>query len=190
MKLRESGMPDADYWESLFDIPTVIERFGFRGLSGDIAELGCGYGTFTLPVARAIDGRVQTFDIDPAMVALTTDRALEAGCENVHAATRDVLDEGFGLDPSSCAAVLLFNILHGERPVELLQESARVMRPGGFIAVIHWRTDIQTPRGPSTAIRPRPGQIEAWGEAAGLRSKAGAFGLPPWHYGIRLSRDI
>ena len=29
----------------------------------NVVELGCGYGTFTLPVARRISGVVETFDI-------------------------------------------------------------------------------------------------------------------------------
>ena len=40
----------------------------------DVAELGCGYGTFAVPVARAISGTVYTFDIDPVMVELVARR--------------------------------------------------------------------------------------------------------------------
>ncbi len=190
MKLRESGMPGAAYWESLFDVPLIIERFGFRDLQGDVAELGCGYGTFTLPVARAIGGSVHAFDIDEAMVESTRARAREARCSNIRVGARDVLKKGFDVATSSCEAVLLFNILHAEQPVELLREAARVLRPNGFVAVIHWRTDVATPRGPSAAIRPVPDQIDAWAAGAGgLRSPASWFDLPPWHYGGRFLRE-
>jgi SAM-dependent methyltransferase len=77
MKLRDSGMPDEAYWESLFDVPLVLARLGIDGSLDDVAELGCGYGTFSMPVARAIRGRLYTFDIDPAMVARTRERADE-----------------------------------------------------------------------------------------------------------------
>lgn len=190
MKLRESGMPAEDYWETLLDADAILARFRFDAATGDVAELGCGYGTFTIPLARRIGGSVRAFDIDAGMVERTTERAARAALENVVATRRDVLTEGYGLNNGSCAAALLFNILHGESPVELLQETAKVVRPGGTIAVIHWRTDIPTPRGPSADIRPGPDQILMWAKAArGLRLADGPFGLPPYHYGLILARE-
>lgn len=74
MKIRDSGMPDETYWEALFDIPLILSRFDI-GCFRNIAELGCGYGTFTIPIATAIKGTVYTFDVDPAMIARTKERA-------------------------------------------------------------------------------------------------------------------
>lgn len=189
MKLRESGMPPPDYWETLLDVPRILDAFGFGPATGDVAELGCGYGTFTLPLARRIGGTVHTLDIDPAMVALTLARAAEAGLTNVQAETRDVLASGFGPPTGSCDAALLFNILHAEEPVALLRAARDVVRPGGLVAAIHWRTDIATPRGPSLDIRPQPEQITAWAIEAGLSSDGPSFDLPPWHFGLKLRRS-
>ncbi|MDD2765489.1 MAG: class I SAM-dependent methyltransferase [Opitutaceae bacterium] len=189
MKYRESGMPAQDYWETLFDVPLILDRFGFGAATADIAELGCGYGTFTVPLARRIRGTVHAFDIDPAMIAHTRRRAAEAGLANIRVSVRDVATEGYGLPDGACDACLLFNILHGEAPVAMLQTAARVVRSGGFVAVIHWRDDIATPRGPSAAIRPSPEQILAWVETTGgLAAAEPSFLLPPWHYGVKLRR--
>ena len=68
MKVPDSGMPEENYWESLFDIPLVLDRLGIDSAVRDVAELGCGYGTFTIPIARQILGTIFTFDIDPAML--------------------------------------------------------------------------------------------------------------------------
>lgn len=182
-------MPAQDYWETLFGVTTILDRFCFGPNTGDVAELGCGYGTFTLPLARRIAGRVIGIDLDPAMVATTQDRAQRAGLRNIHVTVRDVLRDGFGAEPESCDAVLLFNILHGEEPVAVLRAARDVVRPGGQVAMIHWRSDIATPRGPSAAIRPKPEQILEWAEAAGgLAATAPAFLLPPWHYGLHLKK--
>jgi SAM-dependent methyltransferase len=189
MKLRDSGMPDQTYWESLLDVPLILDRFGFGSACGDVAELGCGYGTFTVPIAKRIRGRVHAFDIDPQMIESTRDRATAAGCTNVRVVLRDVLETGFDIEASACDAVVLFNILHGERPVAILREAARILRPGGMVAVIHWRPDIDTPRGPSSDIRPSGTQVAAWAaETGNLRADNGAFDLPPWHYGLKLVR--
>jgi SAM-dependent methyltransferase len=189
MKLRESGMPEEEYWESLFDVELILDRMGIDATLHDVAELGCGYGTFTLPVARRIRGVIETFDIEPAMVDRTLQRAREGGLDNVRAEVRDVLAEGFPGEPQTRDACLLFNILHGEEPERLLALAAQVVHPDGHVLVIHWRYDPTTPRGPSMEIRPCPEQIIAWAQSTEmLRFVAPRLDLPPWHYGLRLVR--
>jgi SAM-dependent methyltransferase len=189
MKLRESGMPEEAYWETLFDVPLILDRLGIDERLKNVIEMGCGYGTFTIPVARRISDVLTTFDINPAMVERTRQRAAQAGVPNVLYVVEDVFANGFGGEPASKDACLLFNILHCEQPMRLLAEAARVVRPSGFVHVIHWRFDPATPRGPSMEIRPRPAQILNWaGEAGLLASPEGVLNLPPWHYGIRFQR--
>jgi SAM-dependent methyltransferase len=178
MRIRDSGMPAESFWESLFDVPLVMSRLGIDRFH-DVAELGCGYGTFSIPVARAIRGTLSTFDIEPAMVARTIERG--AGLRIV-AKVRDVMHEGFGVKAD---AVLLFNILHCEEPVRLLEHARAALNAGGEVLVIHWRHDLATPRGPSLDIRPRPEQIVAWASAAGLTTMGATIDLPPWHFGLR-----
>jgi SAM-dependent methyltransferase len=180
-------MPDEAAWEGLLDVQLVLDRLGVAGLS-DVAELGCGYGTFTLAVARRVTGTVHAFDVDAAMVARTRERAGAAGLANVVVERRDVLADGFGVPPRSQDGCLLFNILHHDDPVAMLAAAAEVLRPGGRLFVIHWRHDASTPRGPDLSIRPRPDDIIAWAAAAGLRCPGGeVHDLPPWHYGLVLA---
>jgi SAM-dependent methyltransferase len=186
MKLRESGMPEERYWESLLDAGLILDRLGMDGALHNVVELGCGYGTFTIPVARRISGEIDTFDIEPEMIERTRQRASVEGLDNVRCHHRDVFLEGFGLPDDSRDACLLFNILHGEEPLRLLGEAARVVHPLGFIYAIHWRYDSQTPRGPDMSIRPKPEQIRTWAEATDVLTPIGSvIDLPPWHYGWR-----
>lgn len=189
MKLRDSGMPDEAYWETLFDVTAVMDRLEIDHSTGDAVELGCGYGTFTLPIAGRIAGVLRTFDIDPEMIARTRQRAVSARISNIEAELRDVFSDGFGVPDASQDACLLFNILHCEEPQRLLHEAARVLRNGGRLLVIHWRPDPTTPRGPALDIRPTPEQIVDWVSATGLfEAPETAFDLPPWHYGLRFTR--
>jgi len=191
MKCRESGMPAQHYWETLLDVEGVLDAFGIGPSTGEVAELGCGYGTFTIPLARRTGATVHAFDIDHVMTETTRKRASESSLSNVRIDLRDVFATGFGLPNDSCGACLLFNILHGEAPVKMLHEALRVVRPGGTVAVIHWRSDIATPRGPSADIRPRPEQIQEWAaEAGNLSVTSTPFLLPPWHFGIRLIKRV
>lgn len=173
-------MPDERHWESLFDVPLILSRLDI-GRFHDVAELGCGYGTFTVPIAKAISGTVYTFDVEPEMIARTNERAagLRVVCDQ-----RDVMESGFGVQVD---AVLLFNILHCEQPLSLLRRAASALQPGGEVLVIHWRYG-ETPRGPNLDIRPRPEQIAEWAEHAGLKSVGHVIDLPPWHYGLRFAK--
>jgi SAM-dependent methyltransferase len=177
MKVRDSGMPDERYWESLFDVPLILDRLEIARFH-DVAEFGCGYGTFTIPVARAVSGKVYTFDVDRDMIARTKERA--AGLR-VECISRDVMENGFGVRAD---VVLLFNILHCENPKVLLRHVLNSLRPGGEVLVIHWRHG-ETPRGPSLDIRPKPEQIVQWASEVGLKPACDTIDLPPWHFGLR-----
>lgn len=167
----------------------MVSRLDCTGPCGDVAEFGCGYGTFTLPAARLVSGRVFAFDIEPELVAATARKAERAGLSNVVAAVRDFAAEGCGLPDGSVGCVMLFNILHIEDPVGLLREARRVLAPGGTAVVVHWRTDVDTPRGPPPSIRPRPEQCRAWGEEAGLAFvRYESLCCCSWHWGLVLRR--
>ena len=190
-KGRESDMPSLEVWEAFFDPDSVLQALGCGPLPGDVVDFGCGYGGFTIAAARQVSGTVYALDIDPAMVRATNARVAQAAVRNVVVQERDFVTEGCGRPDGSVSLVMLFNILHTEDPMALLHEAHRVLVPGGIAAVIHWRRDVQTPRGPPLEIRPDPAQCAAWGERAGLRC-LGMTHLPrsPWHWGMALQRPI
>lgn len=181
-------MPEKETWERFFQPDAVLRQLGLFQLGGDLIEFGCGYGTFTFAAASSNAGMVYTFDIEPEMVAHVRNLASDQGIGNVSAVTRDFIDNGTGMAAESVQGAMIFNILHVENPVQLLKEAMRVLKPGGIAGVIHWRRDMETPRGPSLAIRPSPGQCEAWAEEAGFRViRDVEFGkVAPWHYGLAL----
>jgi len=186
MKLRDSGMPDEVYWESLMRPVETIERLGLADVAGDVVEFGCGYGTFTLHLAAEVQGTVWTYDIEPEMVARVGERAAAAGVVNIVAERRDLFESGTGRPAGTAAVVTIFNLLHGEEPERLLAEARRVLAREGVLAVSHWVWDAATPRGPDLAIRPRPAALRAMCEAAGFTPESAVeIALPPYHYGWR-----
>ncbi|MDX1962006.1 MAG: class I SAM-dependent methyltransferase [Pirellulales bacterium] len=190
MKLRDSGMPDEAYWETLFDIPHTLDALGVCRALTDVVELGCGYGTFSIPVARRISGTLFTYDIDSRMIERTKARAANLEVSNIVIHERDVIERGFELPAQSVDAVLLFNILHCEHPELLLSQANQVLRPGGQLLVTHWLYNAQTPRGPALELRPRPLQIIQWANMKGVFNVVGAeIRLPPWHYGLKLLKS-
>jgi len=193
MKGRESGMPDEDYWNGFFDPAKVVDSLiPFADIGqGDVAEFGTGYGTFTLPVAGRVAGTVHGFDIEPDLVAFVQDKCKRLRVTNVHLAVRDFVLQGTGLPDESVAHVMIYNLLHIEDPVGLLQEAFRILAPGGSASVIHWRRDIATPRGPSMDIRPGPEDCTRWGRQAGFQQAetVDITAAAPYHYGMRLTKQ-
>ena len=187
MKARESGMPEETYWESFFDADAAIQiLFNVSGLAGNLVEFGCGYGTFAVPAARHMQGIVTALDIDPQMIDRVRQKIEAQGLSNVRAEVRNFVADGSGLADGTQDHTLIFNLLHLEQPVALLQEAHRVLRDEGMLFVMHWRSDIPTPRGPSLAIRPRPEQCQAWLAEAGFRSIVSVNLQPccPYHFGL------
>lgn len=169
MRARESGMPVAAQWARYFDPDAAIARmFDLAKVNGDLVDFGCGYGTFTIPAAARTHGTVTALDIDPAMVGLTQAHAEQAGLTNVRAVVRDFVSRGTGLSGASQAHAMIYNLLHIEAPVALLTEARRILRPDGAASIIHWRSDVPTPRGPPLEIRPSPEQCRAWLREAGF----------------------
>lgn len=187
MKIRDSGMPEQDYWDSFFDAKCIIHKlFGAQPSEGDVLEFGCGYGTFTLPASRYCGGTLTALDIEPDLVKALRARAAESGADNIAVVRRDFISDGAGVSAQSQSHVMIYNLLHLEDPLTLLKEAFRVLQPGGRLSVIHWRIDIPTPRGPALAIRPAPRQVRSWIEQAQFESvrDINLTDCCDYHYGI------
>ena len=181
-------MPEERHWESFFDAEEVLNLLGLTKEVHDAADIGCGYGTFSIPAAERIHGVVHAIEIEQELLNRAVTRARDMGLYNIRPHIRDIVEEGSGLPDASVDYVMLFNILHASEPVRLLRESGRILRPGGRVAVLHWRSDVLTPRGPNPAIRPRPEQIRPWALEAGLEAMDPVYNIGQFHFGMMLRR--
>ena len=184
MKTRESGMPPEEMWETFFSPAEALHMLGLRSKTADVADFGCGYGTFTIPAAQITSGQVHAFDIEADMLTATSERVRRFQLPNILLYHRDFAADGTGLGDASVDYVMLFNILHAEERAFLLREAFRILRAGGVLGIMHWNYDPETPRGPPMAIRPRPEQCAEWAESAGFVLDERLVNLPPYHYGI------
>lgn len=188
MKVRESGMPEREMWKEFFNPGKILATLGLNNQITDVAEFGCGYGTFTIPAAEIIKGSIYALDIEPGMINMTGQEAKRHGLTNVQTIQCDFIIEGSGLPDGSVDYVMLFNILHLENPASLLREANRILKKGGKLGIIHWNYDPTTPRGPSMDIRPKPGQCIQWAKEAGFYDPI-QYDLKPYHYGLVLKKE-
>jgi ubiquinone/menaquinone biosynthesis C-methylase UbiE len=180
-------MPTEDEWTQFFDPEQVLSLLGVNHSIVDVADFGCGYGTFTIPAAKIIGGKIFAFDIEPKMIEVVESKAKALSLNNVETILRDFLSDGSGLKGEWVDYVFLFNILHLEKPESLLKESYRILKAGGRVGIIHWNYDPKTPRGPPMNIRPRPEQCKRWAENVGFIFEK-RLDLKPYHYGLVLRK--
>lgn len=178
-------MPEEFLWSEFFDPVCILKTMGLNSKVEDIADFGCGYGTFAIPAAMLVSGKVYAIDVDHEMIDIVNNKVLNAGIDNVETRIRDLLDEGSGLENESVDCVLLFNLLHTKHARVLLDEAYRVLRPNGRLAIVNWNLDSTTPRGPPMGMRPSLKQCIEWCKNAGFKSNSKkVYDFKPYHYGL------
>jgi len=135
---------------------TSAKRFAYEGVGRDewqkpdeviralslkpgdrVADLGAGSGYFTFRLARAVGptGRVYAVDIDPDMIGLLTERAKKEDAPNVEVVAAKPDDPM--LAPGSVDLIFTSDAYHHiQNRVAYFSNAAKVLRPGGRIAVL------------------------------------------------------
>jgi SAM-dependent methyltransferase len=111
-----------------------------------ILELACGPGDTGLLAAELVQpgGRVLLTDVAQGMVEAAARRAEELGIRN--AETRVMSAESLDLDTASFDGVLCrFGYMLLADPAAALQETRRVLRPGGRVALAAWTAAAENP---------------------------------------------
>ncbi len=179
-------MPAEDLWASFFNIDLILSELQINSDVNDMVEVGCGYGTFTIPVAKKISGNLYAFDIEEEMLDIVTHKLNNEFVSNVILEHRDILSQTTGLADKSVDYVMLFNILHHESPNDFLNEAYRILKPEGKSGILHWRSDIETPKGPDLTIRPKPTQILQWIDKKKFSIYKNPVVINPYHFGMIL----
>lgn len=181
-------MPVEEMWASFFNIDLILSELQINSDINDLVEIGCGYGTFTIPAAKSISGKLYAFDIEEEMLDIVTQKLNNESVRNVILEHRDILIQTTGLADNSVDYVMLFNILHHEAPFDFITEAYRVLKPDGKVGIIHWRSDVDTPRGPHLTIRPKPDQILTFIDNQKFSLLKAPVVIEPYHFGLLLSK--
>jgi SAM-dependent methyltransferase len=129
----------------LFAGPTraLLLRAGLRA-GQRVLDLGCGVGDVTFAVAELVgpSGEVVGVDRAPRAVATARQRAAARGLGHVTfvESALDALDI-----PPVDAVVGRFVLMHQADPAQTLKRAARLLRPGGVVAIMESHLTVLTP---------------------------------------------
>jgi ubiquinone/menaquinone biosynthesis C-methylase UbiE len=128
-----------------------------------VADIGAGTGFFALPFARAVGpaGMVWAVDLQPAMLKILEEKLRQDGAPG-NIKLREGRAADTGLPDGSCDLAFLGNLWHElDEPGTVLAEMRRILRPGGRVAILDWRTDVAYPPGPPPEHRVAVSKTEA-----------------------------
>ena len=123
----------------------IAEKTGAK--PGDIVlEVGPGKGTYTIAVANQIlpDGQVFAIDIQQPVIERLEEKLKEEGIKNVSPKIDDAYNLSF--EDNSIDIILTIACLPEiPRPVDVLKEFKRVLKPGGTISICELFIDPDYP---------------------------------------------
>ncbi len=153
-----------------------------------VADLGCGPGFFTIPIAKRIQPKGIVYAVDSSDLMLDYLRS-HAQRSKVNAATIKITKADVSetrIPPLSADVVIFANILHDlDDKMKFLNEVLRISKSNSAIIDIDWHAK-ETPVGPPPEIRLAESKARAILEEAGLKLRK--FNAGPYHYGFVCKR--
>jgi ubiquinone/menaquinone biosynthesis C-methylase UbiE len=127
----------------------LLERIGIRR-GQTVLDFGCGYGIYTIPVAKIVgeQGKVYALDKDKEALDTLIKKARSVRLINIERMETSG-EPGIELADETVDVVLLFDVFHsfyfpqpGDRR-RLLDEIRRIMKPSAFLSISVWPNLIE-----------------------------------------------
>ncbi|MDO8750068.1 MAG: class I SAM-dependent methyltransferase [Dehalococcoidia bacterium] len=150
------------------DVPRILSLLSLRPYL-TVADIGCGPGLFTLPLAKSLwDGKVYAVDVEEEMLEAVRTRAVKARLGNITTLKSD--GAALPLEPGSVDGALLCCVLHEAADKgALLKGIVAAMKRGGWCAIIEWKKAMEGSEGPPQEHRIAEEDVLQLAKDAGLR---------------------
>lgn len=173
---------------TIIDLAKLLEHAHLK--PGDkVADLGTGReGKMALLASRPVGATGVVYAVDvvkdilPAVATKARMRALNNiqtvwSDLEIYQATRIIRD-------NTLAAAFLVTILFQSHKREaIMQESYRMIRPGGKLIVADWKAGMKAALGPDNALRVDPSEVKQYAQALHLKLLE-EFEAGPYHWGL------
>ncbi len=146
----------------LVDADAIFDSLGV-GPGRVFLDVACGFGLYSLEAADRVgeEGHVYAFDLWEESIAGLNEQITRYGLKNITAVIGDV-SEKIELGDSVVDVCLMATALHdfiiAGNEEDVLDEVARVMKPGGLLGVLEFEKK-EGPPGPPAEIRITPDKV-------------------------------
>jgi ubiquinone/menaquinone biosynthesis C-methylase UbiE len=166
------------------DVDRVLQTLSLTP-STVFLDLGCGRGSYTIPVAESIGPRGKVYGVDAWQEGLDDldDRAAARGINNIETIQAN-LNEHIPIEDGTVDICFMATVLH-----DLLREGSgesamrdivRVLKPGGRLCIIEYKKAEDGP-GPPLSVRLSPEETEKVITPFGF-AKDQVTDVGPFHY--------
>lgn len=175
---------------ALFNIQQILDKLNISAQQ-KVAELGCGnFGFFVFPLARLVgrQGKVYAVDIIKPTLDEIKRETKKENLPQVETVWSDLeIFKATKIESSSLDAALLVNVLYqSNKRLEILRESARLLKRGGKLLVVEW-ANADSPFGPELEKRVSLTAFKNVSPKIGLNIQE-EFSAGPYHYGLILNK--
>jgi ubiquinone/menaquinone biosynthesis C-methylase UbiE len=157
-----------------------------------IADLGCGTGYFSIPLAKKVgkEGRVYSIDILKTKLEVVKSQARLLGLDNIIIQRANLeVPEGSKLSKESVDWVMLVNMLfqsNKEGKDKIICEAKRILKKGGQMLVVEWG-EQNSNIGPDKDLRVSKEELVRMAHEHGL-GVIKEMNIGDFHYGLILAK--
>ena len=153
-----------------------------------LVDVGSGPGRLAIPLAKyAYDGKLYAVDVQQGMLDLVSKQASKMRLSNIECVLST--ENSIPLEDGVADGAVLSGVLNeASRPKSLLKDVVRLLRDGGWLAVVEWTPADGKPEfGPPESRRLSEEKLLEMSESLGLRRLTQRH-LNPHHYVLVLRK--
>lgn len=174
MMMPENGHRAHGFSSAFFlDSDEILNELDLKG-NETFMDAGCGDGHIAIKAVEEYlpNGTVYAVDVYDASIEDMETYKKENGVENLTNIEADITKGIPGVDDESIDVVLMVNVFHGFKASrtmdDAIDEFSRIIKQDGKIAIMDYKA-WEVPKGPPTAFRSSPEELEEIFNGHGLK---------------------
>lgn len=171
---------------TLLDINLILKKANIKE-NITVADLGCGsVGYFVFPLSKIIGDKGIVFAVDILKTALETierKKKLENSANIKTIWSNLEIFQATSIESGLLDRAFLINTLYlSQKRVEIIRETARMLKKGGILTIVEWK-NIKLPFGPPAEERVDEEALKIGAKKLGLKLED-EFIAGHYHYGL------
>ena len=186
-------MSDTTNIVSALNAKLIFEKYFPVELNWQVADLGCGtMAFFTIEAAKKVGnkGQIYAVDVQKQVLAAVNQLTKTQGLYNVATIWSNIEMVGATNVPAGMmdACFLVTTLYQVDDKLSAIKEATRLLKPGGKILIIDWRTS-NAPVAPQASRIINPEEIKGYAAQLGLEISS-EFQPTSFHFGMVAEKPL